>query len=108
MPSEMGNIIASMLDLKKGNPVMAMIQDRSDRAFALVERRLGDVAYFAGSEFTAADIMMLFPLSTTRAFAQRDLSSLPHIRAYLKRIGERPAYRRAIKKGDPQLSPMLD
>jgi glutathione S-transferase len=30
----------------------------------LVEKRLGDVPYFAGSEFTAADIMMLFPLST--------------------------------------------
>jgi glutathione S-transferase len=109
MPSEMGSIIASVLGLKEGNPVMAMLQDRSDRAFALVERRLGDVAYFAGSEFTAADIiMMLFPLSPTRAFAQRDLSPLPHIRAYLKRIGERPAYRRAIKKGDPQLSGMLD
>ena len=107
MPSEMCSIIASVLGLKEGNPVMAMLQDRSDRAFALVERRLGDVAYFAGSEFTAADIMMLFPLSPTRAFP-RDLSPLPHIRAYLKRIGERPAYRRAMKKGDPQLSPMLD
>ncbi|MBU1361557.1 MAG: hypothetical protein KKC79_17415 [Gammaproteobacteria bacterium] len=29
------------------------------------------------------------------------------IRAYLKRIGERPAYRRAMAKGDPDLTPML-
>ena len=108
MPSEMGSIIASMLGLKEGNPVMAMLQDRSDRAFALVERRLGDVAYFAGNEFTAADIMMLFPLSTMRTFAQRDLSPFPYIRAYLKRIGERPAYRAAIKKGDPGLFSRLD
>jgi hypothetical protein len=65
------------------------------------------VGYFAGNEFTAADIMMLFPLTTMRAFAKRDLAPLPHIRAYLKRIGERPAYQRAMTKGDPGVSPML-
>jgi len=107
MPSEMGGMISSMLGLEEGNPAMAMLKDRGERAFALVERRLGEVPYFAGNEFTAADIMMLFPLSTMRAFAQRDLSPLPHIRAYLKRIGERPAYQRAMTRGDPGLSPML-
>jgi glutathione S-transferase len=86
----------------------AMPKDRSERAFALVENRLGGVPYFAGEEFTAADIMMFFPLSTMRAFTQRDLSRLPHIRAYLKRIGERPAYQRAMAKGDPGMSAMLN
>jgi glutathione S-transferase len=38
-----------------------------------VEDRLGQ-AHFAGDELTAADIMMLFPLTTMRAFAKRDLS----------------------------------
>jgi glutathione S-transferase len=107
MPSEMSELISTMLGLKEGNPVTAILKDRSERAFILVERRLGDVPYFAGNEFTAADIMMLFPLSTMRAFTQRDLSRLPHIRAYLKRIGERPAYRHAMTKGDPGMSPML-
>jgi glutathione S-transferase len=107
MPSEMGGMISSMLGLEEGNPAMAMLKDRGERAFALVERRLGEVPYFAGNEFTAADIMMLFPLSTRRIFARRDLSALPHIRAYLKRIGERPAYQRAMTKGDPGMSPML-
>ena len=54
-----------------------------------------------------ADIMMLFPLSTMRAFAHRDLSPLPHLKAYMQRIGERSAYRRAMEKGDPGISPML-
>jgi glutathione S-transferase len=107
MPSEMGGMLSSMLGLEDGNPVMAMIKDRSERAFGLVEGRLGDVPYFAGNEFTAADIMMLFPLSTRRVFARRDLSTFPNIRAYLKRIGERPAYQRAMTKGDPGMSPML-
>ena len=73
----------------------------------MTEKRLGTAPFFAGKSFTAADIMMLFPLSTMRAFAQRDLSPLPHLRAYLKRIGERSAYRRAMEKGDPGMSPML-
>lgn len=104
MPSEMSDVISTMLGVKEGNPFVTMLKHRSERGFALVERRLGDVPYFAGNEFTAADIMMFFPLSTMRAFTQRDLSRLPQVRAYLKRIGERPAYQRAMSKGDPGMS----
>ena len=46
---------------------------------------------------------MLFPLSTMRVFAPRDLTPYPNIRAYLARIAERPAYRRAMEKADPWL-----
>jgi glutathione S-transferase len=87
--------------------MMAMLTDRSNRAFAFVESRLGVAPYFAGDEFTAADIIMLFPLTTMRAFTQRSLASFPHVSAYLKRIGERPAYQRAMQKGDPAMTPML-
>jgi glutathione S-transferase len=108
MPSEMHGVLSAMLKVTEENPIMKMLKQRSERAFALVEQRLGDVPYFAGDALTAADVMMLFPLSTMRNFAHRDLSSLPHIRAYLKRIGERPAYRRAMAKGDPGMTPKLD
>jgi len=107
MPSEMGDAISTTLGLKEGNPILAMLRDRSERAFALIESRLGGVPYFAGTEFSAADIMMFFPLSTMRAFTRRDLSRLPHVGAYLQRIGERPGYRRAMANGDPGMSPML-
>lgn len=107
MPSEMGGVMSTMLGLKEGNPLLTILRDRSERAFALIERRLGDVSYFAGNEFTAADIMMLFPLSTMRAFTRRDLRPFPHIRAYLGRIRARPAYERAMASGDPGLSEML-
>jgi len=107
MPSEMGGVMSAMLGLKEGNPLLAILKGRSERAFALIERRLGDVPYFAGEEFTAADIMMLFPLSTMRAFTRRDLTPFPHIRAYLGRIRARPAYERARASGDPGLSEML-
>jgi glutathione S-transferase len=107
MPSEMSAVMSTMLGLTEGNPLLTVLKDRSERAFALIEQRLDDVPYFAGDEFTAADIMMFFPLSTMRAFTRRDFSPRPHIKAYLGRIGARPAYQRAMKKGDPGMSTML-
>jgi glutathione S-transferase len=83
------------------------LHERAERAWTLVERRLGEVPYFAGGDFTAADIIMVFSLSTMHAFVPRDLSDRPNIRAYLQRIGARPAYRRAMEKGDPEMQPML-
>src|ERR1700722_8905425 len=41
MPFEMCGDLSRLLGLKEGNPIMAMRKDRSDRSFALVERRLG-------------------------------------------------------------------
>lgn len=42
-----------------------------------------------------------------RVFAPRDLAPYPNIRAYLARVGERPAFQRAASKGDPDLVPLL-
>ncbi len=93
--------------LPADHPVQASVQGRLDRVLALVEARLGEVAYLAGSEFTAADIMSVFSLTTMRLFQPVDLAAYPNIRAYLQRIGERPAYQRAMAKSDPDLTPML-
>jgi glutathione S-transferase len=107
MPSEMSTLMSAMLGLAGDNPILAIFRARSERAYALIEARLSAVPYFAGGDFTAADIMMLFPLTTMRAFSRRDLAALPAVRAYLKRIGERPAYQRALAKGDPGMAPLL-
>ena len=80
---------------------------RNNRAFEMVEQRLGEVPYFAGAEFTAADIMMLFPLTTMRLFVPHDISGCPNTLSYLQRIGARPAFQRATRKGDPDLVPKL-
>jgi glutathione S-transferase len=50
----------------------------------------------ASNLFSAADIMMFFPLTTLRHFRPIDFTDLPNIRSYLKRVGERPAYIRAM------------
>ncbi|MDM0122829.1 hypothetical protein [Variovorax arabinosiphilus] len=47
-------------------------------------------------------------LSPPELKALHPLGAAPLIvRAYLQRIGERPAYRRAMAKGDPDLTPTL-
>ncbi len=88
--------------------VLASAQERLDRVLAHIEAALGAGPYFAGNEFTAADIMNVFSLTTMRLFQPLDFAAYPNIRGYLQRIGERPAYRRAMAKGDPDLTPMLD
>jgi glutathione S-transferase len=81
---------------------------RMELAYHMSEERLGKVPYFAGPDFTAADIMMVFPLTTMRAASGRSLGALPNTRAYLKRIGARLAYQQALKKSDPSMQPALE
>ena len=109
LQSNMGrNMIVRRLDLAPDHPVLAAVSGRLARAFDLVDERLGKADYLAGAEFTAADIMTVFTLTTMRKFMPLDLSPYAQIRAYLQRIGQRPAYQRAMHRGDPGFTPMLD
>jgi len=101
-------MMVSRAGLPADDPVQVSVQMRFDRVMELVEARLRETPYFAGSEFTAADIMSVFSLTTMRLFQPVSLGPYPGILSYLQRIGERPAYRRAMAKGDPDLVPMLD
>ena len=62
------------------------------------EAELGRSDWFAGDQFTAADIMMSFPVEAgaDRAF---DAETKPRLKAFLERIHARPAYRRALQRG---------
>ena len=106
MPAGMTDLVLGILGMAEQEGVRPL-RARGDRAYAMAEQRLGEAPWFAGDAFTAADIMMLFPLTTMRVFAPRDLTAYPNIRAYLARVGERPAFQRAAKKGDPDLVPLL-
>lgn len=89
------------------NPVAVFVGERTGRAFGLVEARLGEAEHLAGRDFTAADIMAVFTLTTMRYFAPFDLEPYPNIRAYLARIAARAPYRRAMEKGDPGMPLLL-
>lgn len=63
------------------------------------ESELAKSEWFAGPEFTAADIVMSFPVE---AAAHRfGLYGRPRLEAWLNRIHERPAYQRALQRGGP-------
>ena len=97
----------AVLNVDPANETVRDINKRYARGFAMVEQRLGTVPYLAGARFTAADIIMLFPLTTMRLFTPLDLAAFPNIRAYLQRIGARPALQRMIAKIAPDPAPPL-
>jgi len=91
----------------KDNPAAVFVGDRSRRGWAMVEARLGEAPFFGGRELTTADIMMVYCLTTSRAFRGTSLEGHPNLKAYLQRIGARPAYQRAMAKAEPGMAPML-
>ncbi len=103
----MRNFTLRRAGVAEDNPVRRLAGERLERNLKLVDARLGAVDYLAGREFTAADIMTVFSLTTMRSFFPLDLTPYPNTAAYLKRIGAREAYRRAMKKGDPEFTPVL-
>jgi len=108
LQAQMGrSMILNRLNLPSDNPMLVATKARVDRSFDLVDARVRDAKYLAGDEFTAADIMIGFSLTTMRYFLPYDLRRCPNIILYLGRIAERPAYRRAMEKGDPGMALLL-
>lgn len=90
-------------------PIARAIADRVRRGFIdpqlklhldFMEAELAKSTWFAGAEFSAADIQMSFPVeaAAARGGLKQDR---PHLWDYLQRIHARPAYRRALEKGGP-------
>jgi glutathione S-transferase len=77
-------------------PLLAMLATH----LAWLEAELGTRDWFAGDEFTAADVMMSFPLEAARKRAGFD-ELYPNLLDWLERIHARPAYAAALKAGGP-------
>jgi len=105
MANGMMALVAQSMGAKELPPFVA---DRVQKGWGIVERRLGEAEYFGGSQLTTADIMMGFQLTTARAMSGTGIAGMPNLQAYLKRIGERPAYQRAMAKCEPGMPPKLD
>ena len=70
------------------------------RQFDFMEGELARSTWFAGDEFSAADIQMSFPVEASAQRAGLD-ASRPKLMAWLERIHARPAYQRALERGGP-------
>ena len=80
------------------NVKSSFIEPNLKRHLDYLEVELGKSAWFAGSEFSAADIQMSFPLEAASVRGGLD-QSRPKLMAFLERIHARPAYRKAIERG---------
>ena len=76
----------------------AFVNPNIQRQLDFMEAELGRRAWFAGPEFSAADIQMSFPLEAAAQRAGLD-ASRPRVMAFLERIHARPAYRKALERG---------
>jgi glutathione S-transferase len=65
-----------------------------------LEAELGKQPWFAGADFSAADIQMSYPLEAAAARGGLD-AGRPRLMGFLERIHARPAYRRALETGGP-------
>jgi len=84
------------------SPVRTRVLERMKQTLFFIDSELAQAAYFAGSAFTAADVMMTFPFTTMRHFLNYDLAPYANILAYLQRIESRPAYQKAMALAGPK------
>ena len=78
----------------------AMVEPNLKRHLDHMERELTKSEWFAGNEFSAADIQMSFPVEASAQRAGLD-ASRPKLMTFLKKIHARPAYRKALERGGP-------
>ncbi|MFC4296215.1 glutathione S-transferase family protein [Novosphingobium tardum] len=107
----MATLMMQLVLTMSGNAESAasgFVGDRNRRGWEMIEHRLGEAEFFGGSQLTTADIMMVYCLTTSRAFRDVSIDAWPNVKAYLQRIGARPAYQRAMAWAEPGMSPKLD
>jgi glutathione S-transferase len=78
----------------------AFIGPQLKRHLDYMESQLAAHTWFAGEEFTAADVQMSFPVEAAASRAGLD-ARRPRLMAFLERIHARPAYKRALERGGP-------
>jgi glutathione S-transferase len=78
----------------------AFIGPQLKRHLDYMEAELAAHAWFAGEEFTAADVQMSFPLEAAKSRAGLN-AGRPHLWNFLDRIHSRDAYKRALERGGP-------
>lgn len=105
MPQAMNHIFAAMGGGSGDSPRGRMMRERTERHLGMINARLADNDWLAGSQFTAADILCHFPFGTMSSFAPLDISGHPHIRRWLDRISARPAYQKAMKLAGHESDP---
>ncbi|QGI62845.1 hypothetical protein CEK27_006816 [Fusarium fujikuroi] len=86
--------------LSDDNPVVQFGKAKYRQALKLLDERVKSNEWLAGEEFTAADIMVVFPLTTMRYFSPYSLEEYPNVLKYLERIARREGFKKTMEKID--------
>jgi len=98
--SKMPFFVKPIAKMISGKAKAAIVTPNIESHLNFMEGELGKSEWFAGSEFTGADIQMSFPVEAAQARGGLD-AKRPRLMAYLERIHARPAYQRALERGGP-------
>jgi glutathione S-transferase len=85
--------------------IRSVVARREGQYFNFLNARLGQSPYLAGPEFTCADVMVMFALTSLPLFGGRAIDDLPHVASYVKRVEARPAYIKAMAIAGPNATP---
>jgi glutathione S-transferase len=100
MPKRAPALLRPLVRKVSNQALTSLVNPLLKQHMAFWETELEKSQWFAGNEFTAADIQMSFPLEGGAARGGLDQGH-PKAMAFLDRIHARPAYVRAIEKGGP-------
>ncbi len=99
MPPLLALLVVKRLGLL-GRPARKPLLQMFSRHLEWLDAELGARPWFAGDEFSAADVMMSFPLEAARSRAGLT-AEYKNVWAWLERCHARPAYVAALRKGGP-------
>jgi glutathione S-transferase len=97
MPPLLLKLVVSRLGLL-GRPARRFVDGQIALHLDYLEGELTGRPWFAGDAFSAADIMMSFPLEVATSRGGLD-ASRPNLMGFLERIHARPSYRKALARG---------
>ena len=100
MPKRAPALLRPLVRKVSSQALTTLVNPQLKQHMAFWEEELSKATWFAGNEFSAADIQMSFPLEAAAARAGLDVGH-PRAMAFLDRIHARPAYARALAKGGP-------
>lgn len=85
-----------------GKVEAAFINRNIDLHFSFLENQLATIPnggeFMCGTELSCVDILLVYPLEAAKGRAGITKERYPHIVAYVDRLTQRPAYKKAIQK----------
>ena len=84
------------------NLIGRVAQRRTEGLFKQMNDHLGNDGYLAGPDFTLADVMSGFAVTTLPALGGRTFEDLPNIQRYAQRLKQRPAWQKAMVIAGPE------